>query len=804
MRLQTPMTRERGVTFDTNSLPDKDRLARLLAAIARPFVLSSDRELSVLRRGLTKEGWKRSLYLQDAPDDPVCLTGAGLLARANQWLIKDITIPPRSGCCHDFFCDDGNRLEIPKSLAPQSQYVCPVCRQTYSGEKYDAAVRWYQHYAMSMACLALALMYQIDRDAEYANKAIEILLKYAQAYPGPHTDTVEGGIIHRSIDEAVWVVPLAQSYDLIYHTKSLTPADRDLIENNFFRSLAQGLLDLDSNGSWGVWHGAAAGVIGCVLKDADILSESIKRFSTQIALELGDDGIWPESPHTNHFFTLMAFIQLAEACNRLGIDLYNYQPKRGKSLKSMFVAPISLMYPSLQLPAINDGCYNAFLPLSLYEVAYRRWSDPSFAWVLKTGYGYARNPICNIHEDYRNQFTRSSLYGFLFGRDLPGRTQEPQADSSAFDSLGICVLRNNDGTALTLDYGHKFEQGHLDKLAITLYSNNGVLCADYGAPGSGAKVFDYYKETVSHNTVIVDGKNQQPSDKSELVQFKPGDYLQLAEAQSTDSYPGVIHKRLVLLAWDVALVQDELESESKHVYDWLLRCEGQLCDCPDDKKSVEGLPDLFTEPRLLGEGREFSVRWHVDNYGLGVWLGVDSQAALISALCPAETAVRTIPVVDLRQNSASARYHTLLAPYCDAVPQFERQGKVLKVTRGNVTDWIYSSDAPFDAVESAEIDSDASFAAVREVDGAVAACGLFGGSYINLRSEFLLQGCGPFEKIEAKLDSRNPVISFKGSPGGCLKLKCHSRAMRVNGHKISATSLNGVATIKLVGVLAEV
>lgn len=786
----------------TGDLPGREEIARLLAASARPFVIASDRELSVLRRGLTKEGWKRSLYLQDAPDDITILSGIGLLSLANQWLATAIDIPARGGSYGDFFCDDGARLEIPHYGSSVGKYRCPGCGRTYSGGKYDAAARWFQHNALANGCLALALVYQIDRDQECAEKAIELLLSYAKAYPGPSTET-SGGMMDSSQDEAAWLIPLAQAYDLVYHTRFLSPVDRDAIENKLLRHAAQRLERTDDTGSAASWQLAAIGVTGCALKDAGLLSAAIMEFTNQLNNELGHDGLWPESVHAHHFSSLSAFIHLAEACSRAGIDLFNYQPSPRRCLKSMFAAPISYAYPSFQLPAIHSGPYFSNLPLSLYEIAFRRWTDPIFAWVLRTGYDYSKYPGNDTPIKCHQEFTRSSFYAFLFGRDLPGRVQEPKLVSTNHPGIGICTLRSDTGSMLTLDYGSFLPHGQLDKMGITLYANNKPLCADYGTPGSGSAVADYYNGTSCHNTVVVDGRHQERASESRLLEFRQGEYLQIAEAESREAYPGVTHTRRIMMACDIAIVRDLLESDSEHVYDWLLRCEGELTDLPPTVNPTADAPEWFTEAASLGEIASFTARWHDGGSGLAGFFAMDAPGTVIRARCPAETAARTVPVVSLRRKGAKASYLSLLVPYKGDAPQIDCSGNIIKIVRGETTNWIYTADSPQNQpYAKPEIESDAEIAAVSELNGEVVCCGLYGGSYVKLRGEPLVMAAGRFDRIEIRLDSRNPAIAFEGASGGYLRLKCHSRAMRVNGHRISATGLNGMATIRLVGVLA--
>lgn len=805
MSLNYAITRDRVSTRDLRSLPGKEEIRRLLASTARPFVAINDRELSVLRRGLTKDGWKRVLYRQEIPSNPAFVSGAGLLALANRWLSAEIRIPDQGGCFHDFFCDDGAPLELPDIWDnSEPHYRCPACGSIYEGEKYDAAVRWFYHQALAYGCLTLALVCQIDRNTDCGDKAVEILRKYAHAYPGAHTGAAAGGMLQKSIDEARWLIPLAQAYDLVYYSKAISHDDRNAIENDLLRKSASALLDIEADGDWVAWHTAAAGLIGCANKDGDLLISAIDKFDNLIRYELSSDGLWPEYIHTHHFSPLSAFVLLAESCNRIGVNLYNYEPMPGKSLKSMFLSPLAYAYPSFQLPAINDGWFHSALPLSLYEVAYRRWGDPSFAWVLKTGYGFSCSPSCDLHIDYRSHFSRSSLYAFLFGRDLPGRVQAPKLMSTIFDDSGICVLRNDTDTVVTLDYGRFSRNGQLGKMGITLYTNGKMLCADYGTPGRGSAIFDYYTGTSSHNTVMVDGKDQARTSESSLLAFRPGEYLQMAEAETAEAYPGVKHVRRIITAGDVIMLQDWLSSDSEHTYDWLLHCEGELCDSVTGDKPAGDIPKCFSDACESGRGVSHTVSWSEKNYGLNGWFVMDAPGELITAHCPAETAARTIPAVILRRNGKSSGYLAILAPYCDERPKIKNSGKAIQIVRGNITDWLYSADSLCGELSKpgGQFETDAEIATVREVGGKVVNCGLYNGSYVKLNDEYLVQGSGTFEQLEIRLDTRMPTITFEGASGGYIRLRCLSRAMRVNGHRISAAGMGGMATIRLVGVLA--
>ncbi|HET6455983.1 MAG TPA: alginate lyase family protein, partial [Armatimonadota bacterium] len=519
----------------------------------RPSVFLNAQELARLRTELKTVEWKREIYEKDLGTPR--FIGSGIKPNADRWLKQDIVIPARSGHYHNFFCDDGTELRVPDDCKPHAEgYTCPACGKVYKGEKYDAAIRWLIHNRLAVAAFDLGLTYAIENDERYAEKAAEILKKYADAYPGPHTGHTQGGIMYQSLCESVWSIPLAGAYDFIYDSSALSDADKANIEGKLFKPMAQGLVKMGIGGNWGSWHLSAVGVIGYAIRDQELIDYAIKSFKSQIANQLGEDGLWPESVHTYHFYPLGAFLYLAEAAIHNGTDLYHWEAKPGKSLESMFLAPMGYMYPDFRLPAINDGWFNSFMPLSQYELAYARYGDPELAWVVKEGYATRK-----LHRD--------GLWAFLQGKTLDGY-EKPELQSINFPVLGIAILRSPSGNMMTFDYGPFMGHGQPDKMGITLFANGSLMAADYGTPGYGSASMRWYTSTAAHNTVVVDGKSQARTNERRLTHFGGSPTFEVAEAETEQAYPGVLHKRTVIRVGESFIVIDRLKSEEPHTYDW--------------------------------------------------------------------------------------------------------------------------------------------------------------------------------------------------------------------------------------------
>ena len=107
--------------------------------------------------------------------------------------------------------------------------------EIFTGDPYDAVVIGQQHQRIANAARDLGLAYQFTGESKYARQAAAILLDYAGKYASypRHTttgkDAVGGGkVLAQTLDESVWLIPLAWGYDLVWDR--LAPEERSRIE----------------------------------------------------------------------------------------------------------------------------------------------------------------------------------------------------------------------------------------------------------------------------------------------------------------------------------------------------------------------------------------------------------------------------------------------------------------------------------------------------------------------------------------------------------------------------------------------
>jgi len=430
-----------------------------------------------------------------------------------------------------------------------------------------------QHYDLSNAARDLALVWQLTGERKYADKSKEILLAYAAKYlqyeihdkDGKTGDKASAGgrTTPQGINEAQWVIPIAWAYDLLYDL--LTPAERDSIAKNILRPAAQ-LLMLNNEGRHNhqSWYNSGIGVIGFALGEKEYVEHALYKkdsgFFYQMKSSVTPEGLWYEGAMHYQFYVLQALGPLAQAAYHAGIDVY-----KESGYKALFDFPIAYADATLRLPVINDG-REVYLGASdrsrYYEAAYQRWRDARYVNILRAT-------------------DRTSLESLIYGvAELPPATTLSWR-SADFAKSGLAVLRaGKDSGALqvVLNYmGYAGGHSHPDQLGIVISGLGRVLAPDAGS----IKYEDpahtgWYKQSLSHNLVVVSEKSQQRAPMGKLEAFASGAQLHVARASSAKSYGSVNMARTLLLNDDYLIDVFQADSVVEETFDWVYHNYGRF------------------------------------------------------------------------------------------------------------------------------------------------------------------------------------------------------------------------------------
>ncbi len=472
----------------------------------------------------------------------------------------DIPVPEGS-YIHDYFCPIHGLQFVFEWNRPHEHY-CSACEKYWTNEdKYDWAWIAVAHGRNLDYLVANMYLYLISDSTRYAEKAKLMLLAYADKYPGyiehnrlrERTREYSGKMFAQSLDEAVWAIDAARVFQVI--EPKLSSEEKTFIRDRYLKVCAEMLMRKHDRGNWQAWHIGAIAALGVALQSDHIIDVAVNEpefgYWAVMKENVYPDGWWKEGSVTYHFYPLRSLLLTAEAVRCRNIDLYN------KQLFNMFQSPMQLAYSDYTLPSQNDGWYGSSLlaQAGLYELAAKRFHETSFINLLQLCYQVSR---------------RNSPNALINGMELDKTPDPLKRKSKLFPDLGVAILRSGD-RSVVLKYGpHGGVHGHPDKLSISVHDGESEVLPDLGTPAYSLPVCrEWYQNTIAHNTVTVDGKNQNKT-SGKLISFSPLESGGRVIATSDEAYPGVKMTR------ELSLNEAELadvftcNSDSVHTYDYVL------------------------------------------------------------------------------------------------------------------------------------------------------------------------------------------------------------------------------------------
>lgn len=642
----------------------KDSVPSLLERVAHgPSLVMTFAQAERAKKRITEDDAARKWFLS-------------LRARCDSELLRAVELPLRGGQWWHWYSCRKCATEL-KTVSP-TEHVCPNCGERHSGWPYDEVVMGQRHNENAKSIRRLGIAFLLTGEKRYADKATEWLSAYAKRYlvyplhntvgdigsksKGPKT----GGHVHSQVlDECVWLIDVVQGYDCV--SAAMSSADRKAIEDGLIRPAAQvALSECAKIHNHECWHLAAFGSAGLVLKDEQMVSRALigpYSFSRQLEEGVLEDGTWFEGAWGYHFYAIRALMPFMQTLVNLGVR----PPDR---LRAMLLAPFGQITSTWQLPAVNDSGRMKFSPGALaefYEQAYAWWGDDVFGWWCGA-----------VPRDTETH----ALYG---------RVETPKTEicwrSAPFPESGFAVLRSRTGREppnvppgnyIAIDYGkHGGWHGHYDKLNLILYGNGELLAEDPGCIGYGSpRHFGWYRTTLAHNALTVDGRHQEESAGS-LIAFMN---LANGAAVAVDAgqiAPGVRAGRATALSGNLVFDLVWAESESEHDWEWAFHSRGRFS--MDDRGKPFELPKP-EQPMLNGrpidsDGTDawrwvrdlasrpqdgtWSARWNTDKTELNLFQR-SASGVLTSGEGSAQPARRSFRLIANRVRGRSALFATVM------------------------------------------------------------------------------------------------------------------------------------------------
>ncbi len=443
-----------------------------------------------------------------------------------------------------------------------------------SDDPDGVAIAW-THFMLAQSCLKMGIAYVLTQDVVYAEGVRDLLLEYARFYPTYQYHDRSGAqegerllpdaarLMAQTIDEARCLMDFSRGLDLIRGSGVMDNAQVDAVANDFLRPSAQ-LLRAHEKGIHNIqcWLNMAAFL---AFVQADDLAAARDCVSGRNGLEqvlaqgIAADGSWLEGSFMYHYFAIEALVPHVRALQACAVAC------DASALERMLEAPFVLAAQDGTLPMVNDGVQvglgtSAWSQSPRYEQSVPLFQSDSVTWPLRRW--------------TRGQDYLSLVFG---GAVMPPDPPSDPPPSVVLADLGMAMLRTGPAafeSTLAIDFGpHGGDHGHLDKLSLHAWLGGRAAFGEASNNLYGDPLYkNYYKRSLAHSSVILDGQEQNPGAGS-MLRLDATD--QIMEARCDEAYAGAVLTRLSHLSPDGHLVDlFQVENGANATVDYVLHGYG--------------------------------------------------------------------------------------------------------------------------------------------------------------------------------------------------------------------------------------
>ncbi len=576
-----------------------------------------------------------------------------------------------------YYCADCS-VPLTYDFFKPKEHLCPRCGKAHEGEPFDGAWWRFVHSENDKACYYLGLLYICTGDLAYAQRAKEILLQYATYYPGyqVHGDIPYNGpgkAHAQTLSESIFLRQLACGYDLICDT--LTAQERAFIEQDLLICGAEFLVQNRHHQihNHEVITNSAIAVIGLITQNKNLIDFSLyQEYGMVYQLEKGTlaDGIWFECSLGYHYFALQSFFAYEKFAQHTEHS-HIYHPNYAK----MFDASLKFLLPDGTNPLINDTLIT-HTPTDghhLFEFAYRAFQTPAL--------------LDALHKSYRDN-PRGDIESFFYGVDtLPAQQEQvtPEDYHSAVGS-GVSLVRgSNDQYLLFRHAPYGGEHDHYDRLALSYYYQKQPIAIDFGTTGYGAYYhYHYFKNTGTHNTVVIDEENHAPSTCKVLAFGKDDAHTYIDAAVtweddyempdsfvicqwSDEAYRGVSMRRQVYKADQFLVDVFTVDHVADKTIDWCLHVNGVRHNSVDSTTPIAQFSDKtpFKELRNVVSVQPtqslITTQYVTDTLQTTIYTAIEQDTTLLYADGPSNPTAERIEYMLQRKKGNHAQFVNVIA-----------------------------------------------------------------------------------------------------------------------------------------------
>lgn len=458
---------------------------------------------------------------------------------------------------------------------------------------------------LNAALMDLSLAYRMTGERKYADRAKALLDIYASRANW----VTDKPLLARS---PVWNSDLGMgtsayvyglTFDAIYD--ALTPAERNRLAGALVKGAIKPILgdwidgaerihSLDTMGhNWFSHIVFGAGVATIAIKTEEPQADGWIQRIDEAAAEWADyDGSAIETK-PQHFAGNGAFVESINYADfaaegylrfrRAWLDAFKESPSATPRLAGLADYFIQNVYPtgsgalSANFGDGNPRVSGASAIVNLWAAGDRK---PQYLWYLNT---VRPNPNQDVFSEPENMVLWPSASSWA------AAPREPGLPTSWIDrDLGSATMRSSwapDATFLALRSGFTWNHNHADAGSFILWHRGKQLLIDSGNSNYARPEYDgYYRQSVAHNVVTLDGKAEPPGNTYNGSHFMgrvdhlvdAGD-LRFVWADATGPNARNFERKYRSFLWigDTILVIDDLKGWEPGQFEWLLHYEGE-------------------------------------------------------------------------------------------------------------------------------------------------------------------------------------------------------------------------------------
>ncbi|MGQ1784144.1 heparinase II/III domain-containing protein [Saccharicrinis sp. GN24d3] len=497
--------------------------------------------------------------------------------------------------------DMANGIHVPIPKDPAGGYTHNRHKQNYI-TMYGAGIIW-----------------QLTGEERYAEFTKNMLLEYAEMYPtlGDHPikkSYAPGRIFWQQLNDAVWMVYTSQAFDCI--KSYLSAEDKKKIEEDLLVPYAN-FLSVESAfvfnriHNHAVWACAAVGMAGYAMNNDEFVKRALfgvdteehkdkpKGFYAQVDLLFSPDGYYTEGPYYQRY-ALLPYMLFAQAIDNNNPD-YKIFEYREQILKKAVLATLQMTNTDGKFFPFNDALkymnYKAPELINAVDIVYQAFPESK--------------ELLSIAQEQGKVVI--SQAGLQVARDIAKGEAKPfkwlsmeLRDGAEGKQGAVGILRGNphkDAICVTMKYASQgMGHGHFDRLGMMMYENGNEILSDYGAARyvnveykNGGRYLPenttWAKQTVAHNTVVMDKKTQFNNEIKEAEKTSAERWffnvenkeIAIMSAKENHAYGTAKAQRTIALIKDSEtftspLIVDifRIEDDKKHTFDLPFYYKGQL------------------------------------------------------------------------------------------------------------------------------------------------------------------------------------------------------------------------------------